>query len=832
MLDAAVAFIAQTLIHSFLFDCRRVFRSLTDDPLSILQLRCGPVVAWFLALGCLAVSPLAFCQSAAQSGASQQPATASPPPAAEAQKTEATQPQVPRVTTTVVVHGTVKDDYLPETVTVGTFDGAALKDTPLSATVITRDLLNDQVSRLLSDVVKNDASVGDDYVPVGYYGVYEIRGFPIDLATGLEVNGMTIAGEQDVPLENKERVEILKGIAGLESGVANAGGLIDYATKRPAAIKALDLATDHRGSAYGAADLGWLLGIRKQLGTRFNLGGERIASYMNDTNGWRAIGAGAADWRLSPNTILKGDFEYQHKTQRDGSGYQLLGGTTVPDINSIYRSTMLGDQPWGPPDTYDTFNTGARLDYTLPHNWAAFAAASYSHSLIQDNVIYAYGSALAFDPSDGAFDIPNCPGAPNAPAYFFCPDGTYGIYDYRDPGELRKDEQAEAMLTGHVKTGAISQDLTFGGTLFLRSVQQPGAPPATAPATVLDGAVYSYVGSENIYQPLAPVPIESPLESAGPRALWEDNHQSSGIVQDRIHLPGRIQLIAGGRYDSLRDDNYSRTATSPSTPPAITDKLLWLPQYAATYNPIDSLTFYGNYGVLLSLGPQAPWWVDNANQFLAPFITRQTELGAKYEPGHRILLTAALYHMKAPFIYPKVIQAPDSFCAASEFYGPGDLCFESEGRETHDGVEVNAEGKAANWLRLTASAAAMHAISGETGTPAFDNKQVINVPHLHTTVFADLTLPRMRNLHLMPGWSYTGRKEATRDDLVSVPSYNIFNFGARYTPGGEQGRVTFRVYANNIADKRYWSDTGASYGDTFIWLGAPTTVRLSAHYTF
>jgi iron complex outermembrane receptor protein len=826
MLDAADAFVARTPFHSILFACRRVFRSLANASLFAFQLRSASLLVWLFALGCLTVPPLALCQSAAQSGASPQPASTSPAPAAEAPKPEAAQPQVPRVTTTMVVHGTVKDDYLPDTVTVGTLDGAALKDTPLSATVVTRDLLNDQVSRLLSDVVKNDASVGDDYVPVGYYGTYEIRGFPIDLATGLEVNGMTIAGEQDVPLENKERVEILKGIAGLESGVANAGGLIDYVTKRPAAIKALDLATDHRGSVYGATDLGWLLGSRKQVGTRFNLGGERIASYMNDTNGWRGVGAGAGDWKLSPKAILKGDFEYQHKTERDGSGYQLLGGTTVPDINSIYRSTMLGDQPWGPPDTYDTFNTGARLDYTLPRNWAAFAAASYSHSLIQDNVIYAYGTP--FD-ANGNVD---CAGAPNAPAYFFCPDGTYGIYDYRDPGELRKDEQAEAMLTGHVKTGTISQDLTFGGALFLRSVQQPGAPPDTAPATVQDGAVYSYVGSENIYQPLVPVPIESPLETAGPSTLWEDSHQSAAILQDRIHLPGRIQLLAGGRYDSLRDNNYSLTATSPGTPPTITDKLLWLPQYAATYNPIDRLTLYGNYGVLLSLGPQAPWWVDNANQFLAPFITRQAEVGAKYEPGQRILLTAALYRMKAPFIYPKVIQAPDSFCTADEFYGPGDLCFESEGRETHNGIELNAEGKASNWLRLTASAMAINAVSDETGTPSFDNKQVINVPHLHTTLFADLTVPHVRNLHLMPGWSYTGRKEATRDDAVSVPGYNIFNIGARYTPGGEQGRVTFRLYANNFTDKRYWSDTGASYGDTFLWLGAPTTVRLSAHYTF
>jgi iron complex outermembrane receptor protein len=766
---------------------------------------------------CLVLSLPALAQNAQQAPANPSAATSNQAPAQE---------KPGRVTTTVVVHGEVEDNYLPESVTVGTLGGEALKDAPLSATVVTRDLLNDQVARLLSDVVRNDASVLDDYVPVGYYGDYEIRGFPIDLATGLEINGMTIAGEQDVPLENKQSVEFLKGIAGVESGIASAGGLIDYVTKRPAVVKDIDLATDQRGTAYGAADLGHLFGSRKQVGARVNLAGERIASYMNDTNGWRAMGAGAADWRLSPRAILKGDFEYQHKTERDGSGYQLLGGTTVPDINKIYPSTMLGDQPWGPADTYDTFNTSTRLDYTLPRNWTAFAAASFSHSLINDNVIYAYGT-----PFDANGNV-SCPGAPNAPAYFFCPDGSYGIYDYRDPGELRIDADAEAMLTGHIRTGAISQDLTIGGVLFLRSVQQPGAPPANAPATEQDGSVYAYVGSENIYQLLAPVPIESPLESAGPRALWEDSHQSSAVVQDQVHLPGRVQLIAGGRYDSLRDHNYSLTATSPGTPPTLTDKPLWLPQYAVTFNPVETLTLYSNYGVMLSLGPQAPWWVDNANQFLAPFFTRQAEIGAKYQPGQRILLTTALFHMRAPFIYPKVIQAPDTFCTASEFNAPGDLCFESEGRETHDGIELNAEGKATNWLRLTASAAAMRALSSDTGTPSFNNKQVLNVPHLHTTVFADLLLPHAHGLHLMPGWGYTGRKEATRDDLVSVPGYNLFSLGMRYTPGGEQGRVTFRLYADNVADKRYWSDTGANAGDMFIWLGAPTTVRLSAHYTF
>jgi len=795
---------------------------------------------------------LLICFFAADACA-QAPPSAPPPSTLTAQSSEqnpAAAPQKPApVTTTVIVHGEIQDNYLPESLTVGTLEGEPLKNAPVSASVVTRDLLNDQVSRLLSDVVQNDASVSDDYVPVGYYGDYQIRGFPIDLATGLEINGLTVAGEQDVPLENKQSVELLKGIAAVESGVASAGGLIDYVTKRPANIRALDFTSDQRGTAYGAVDLGHFFGSRKQVGARLNLAGERIVPYMNDTNGWRAVGAGAADWKLNPATTLKGDFEYQHKTERDGSGYQLLGGTTLPDINEIYRSTMLGDQPWGPPDTYDTFNTSARFDHTFSPTWIALAAADFSHSLIQDNVIYAYG--CVYETACSALGGP-------APDYFFAPDGTYDIYDYRDPGELRIDAEAEAMVTGHIHTGAVTQDVTAGGVVFLRSVRQPGfysaQNPYDASGIVQDGAVYTYVGSENIYQPSAiPAPgtassLENPLESAGPRRLWEDSHQASAVLQDRVHLPGRIQFIAGGRYDSLRDHNYSTYAScadptdlDPTTaPPASLDpcapKLknepVWLPQFAVTYNPVESLTLYSNYGVLLSLGPQAPWWADDANQFLDPFFTRQAEIGAKYEPGQRILLSAAFFRMRAPFIYAKVIQAPDSFCPASIFNAPGDLCFESDGHETHDGVELNAEGKAAGWLRLNASATAMNAISTDTGTPAFDAKQVINVPHLHSNLFADVTVPHVAGLHLMPGWSYTSRKEATRDDTVSVPGYNLLNLGARYTPGGEQGRITFHIYADNITNKRYWSDTGTSIGDMFIWLGAPATVRLSAHYTF
>ena len=753
------------------------------------RLRVSPAMG--LMLCCLLVPLAAFSQNATPAPAGQAPADTTPG-AAQAK------PQLPRVTTTIEVHAEIKNDYLSEAATAGILEGPSLEMLPLSATIVTSAVLSDQGARVLSDVVKNDASIGEDYAPVGYYGDFQIRGIPIDLATGLQINGMTIAGEQDVPLENKESVEFVKGIAGIESGVASAGGLIDYVTKQPAMIEAMEMATDHRGSSYGTVDLGHLFGSRKQVGARVNLAGEEMQSYVNDANGWRAMGAGAADWKIGTKAILKGDFEYQHKVQRSVCGYQLLGGTVVPDLSQVHPSTMLGEQSWAKPNTFDTFNTGARLDYDLSHAWRVFAEASFSHSLIDDNVVYAYGNSVA------------------SPSYFFAPDGTYDIYDYRDPGELRIDAQAEALVTGHWKTGAIVHDLAGGGVAFRRSVQQPSK------------SVYDWVGSENIYQPIQAFPMESPIDSAGPRVLDEDNHQSAVVMQDRMHLPGRIQLLAGGREDSVRDHNYSGAST--------TDRTIWLPQYAATFNPADNLTLYGNYSAMLSLGPQAPWWSDNSAAFLDPYLTRQAEVGAKYTPGHRILLSTALFRMKTPFFYPKILATPDPVCTYNYAFGqpfaPGDQCFESEGHEMHDGIELNAEGKATSWMQLTASAAGIRALSDQTGTPDYDNKQVINVPHLRTALFADILLPHARGLHLMPGWSYTGRKEATRDDTVSVSGYNLFNLGARYTPGGEQGHVTLRLYADNILDKRYWKDTGANYGDTFIHLGAPTTVRLSAHYTF
>ena len=290
----------------------------------------------------------------------------------------------------------------------------------------------------------------------------------------------------------------------------------------------------------------------------------------------------------------------------------------------------------------------AEYDGCSESGGTASLSGSYSHSLIDDNVIYPYGAAYDANGNDLC---------PDSPYWFFCPDGSYSIYDYRSPGELRIDAVGEALAVGRVKTGALTHNLAFGGSMFDRAVD------------LSPSIVYTWIGDENINQPNVMVSPESPYQQAGPSVLADFNRQSSGLIQDRVQLPGRVSLMAGGRYASVKDFNYSASRGE------------WLPQYAATFAPVSSLMLYANYGVLLSLGPQAPFWVTNANAYLAPFFTRQAEVGAKFEPDHRMLMTAAFFRMRAPFFYP---MGPDD---------AGNLTFVSEGRETHDGVEVNARAR-------------------------------------------------------------------------------------------------------------------------------------------
>src|SRR6516162_1603132 len=105
---------------------------------------------------CLIAACVLVCAAAPPEHAMGQSPKAQPanPPAAQSTNPgQNPQQQLPRVTTTVVVQDSVNDDYLSDAITTGTLDSARLAETPLSVSVVTRELLSDQGARTLADVV-------------------------------------------------------------------------------------------------------------------------------------------------------------------------------------------------------------------------------------------------------------------------------------------------------------------------------------------------------------------------------------------------------------------------------------------------------------------------------------------------------------------------------------------------------------------------------------------------------------------------------------------------------------------------------------------------------
>jgi len=664
--------------------------------------------------------------------------------------------------------------------TFGSFGNAPLQDTPAAITVITRDQIDDRQPHTLSELARGDAALGDSYAPVGYYQDVAIRGFALDLATGYRLNEMTVAGEQPIALEDKERVEILKGLGGLEAGVVAPGGLVNYVSKRAANVRSATVGTDSKGSRYVAVDVGaWL---SPTFGLRVNAAHDGVHSYVDHADGRRNFLSLAADWKISPNATLQLDGNYQSNSQRSVSGYQLLGGTTLPAHPS--RTRLLGFQPWQQPVGVDSANLGARFDYRFNDDWNLQLGASHSRSVIDDNVAFAYGCGYAAS-------------CANSPGWFFAPNGDYDVYDYRSPDDTRVNDEARAVLTGAFDTGAVSHEISLGTSAFRRTNDRRAD-------------VYDYVGTANIDQPEPPVFAPSPNQpGASVRRLTSWQHAL--FAMDRLHLGSQWQLLAGGRFVRL----HERANDSDGVPERDTRISKFLPQTALLWQPTSQLTTYLSYSENLSLGNEAPYWTSNDGQTLAPQLSRQTEAGVKYAASSTLNLSAALYQISLPYQFAR----PDDSAAG--------FTFVQQGKEVHRGMELNAAGQLSDNLRLTASVNWIQARSHDTGAPSYEGHQVVNVPQLRTALYVDYSLPFAPGLGVLGGWRYAGSNVATPDGVTRVPAYHVVDAGLRYVHQWDGHTMTWRLNVDNLFNRFYWRDTGSSGGDSYLFPGAPRLARLS-----
>lgn len=685
----------------------------------------------------------------------------------------------------VTVNAEEPSGYQASEASVSGFEAAPLLDTPASITVINDALIKDQQARLLSDVLKNDASVGQSYAPIGYYENFVVRGFSLNAASSYKINGRTIAGEQNVGLENKQQVELLKGLAGLESGVSEPGGLVNYVTKRATDVRSVTVSTDDRGGGYLATDVGGFFGSEQQIGLRANLAHEDIHSYVEHTNGQRDFAALALDWTISDAALLQLDVEYQNRQQRSAPGYQLLGGTELPHHASPKK--LLAHQSGAHQVTTDALNLNGNFEYRFSDTWKANLSASRSRVVIDDYSSFAWGCYGAASCSDVA--VPN----------HFSAEGDYDIYDFRSPDDTRRNDEVQATLSGRFDTAGLGHQLTVGSSAFRRIVDKREP-------------INQMIGSANIDSEPEDFPrYQGPLNDAY-RQL--DSRQYGLFFNDRISFNEQWQTVLGAREVRLDEETFDSQGDTTRH----TQRYEFLPQAALIYKPLPELALYTRYSKGLSLGSEAPWFASNAFEILAPSVSRQIEAGIKYD-WQRISLGAALFEIRQAYQYAR----PNA---------DGSFTFVEQGDQKNTGLELSANGWASQRLQISASVAAIRSRVSGSGTPAYEGHQTINVPTLRASLYGDYALPWIDGLALLGGVQYSGSKYANQQGQAQAAAYAVFNLGSRYSTRIDGYETVFRLSVDNLFDKRYWRDVGEYMGDNYLFQGAPLTARLSASVNF
>jgi len=657
-----------------------------------------------------------------------------------------------------------------ETSKVGGFIESALQDTPLSITVFSANQLQDLRIRQTTDAMKFDASVNEAYNAIGYAEQFSIRGFALDNASSYRKDGFAIPGDASIPLENKERLEILKGISGLQAGFTTPGGILNYVTKRPSntAVRTITLEASERGTLFGAVDLGGK-SDDKQFGYRINVAGEKLRSYVKGADGERQFVSAAFDWQISPQALFQIDLDHQHKSQLSVPGFQLFNGTDLP--RGISADLMLNDQTWAKPVDTTNRNIGLRFEYQLNSDWTAAISSNHHEFKRDDYTAFPYG----------------CQAQNLFPGY--CANGDYDVYDYRSLNESKSLRGAQILLNGKFNTGDVQHKLAIG----LSNSQR---------RDYFGDYLYDYAGSSNLFHP-ASVPLTN--GKSGSASLRRTDKETSLFAQDIISLSNQLDLHVGLRH--LKVDRAQ--AGSPNF-----EQSYNLPNFALVLKLNNSVNTYASASEGLEHGGVAPFGTKNENLMLDASKSKQLEVGVKAALSRDFSYSAALFRITKPFEYTN----------AANFYV-------SAGEAEHRGIELSAQGNLSKDWALGVSATAINARQNNTDNPAIEGKRITNVPNFKSTVYTDYAPSILNGAHLTASWQYSGSKSFSPDNKVTVPGYNVINLGSRYTTQLNGVVSTFRFDINNAFNKFYWRDVTQSLGG-YLFPGAPRTYKISAQFDF
>lgn len=483
-------------------------------------------------------------------------------------------------------------------VQAGTFRNARVIDTPLTVEVLPRTLLDAQQAVSMGDAVKGTAGVTFSQVSPAVYSNLAIRGIPVENRSNYRLNGsLPIVNLIDLPLEDKERVEVLKGVASLYYGFTTPSGIVNLTMKRPPAepVMALTLNANEHGGYGGHADVGSRFADDK-LGFRINIAHSELETGVDRVGGKRDVGALAFDWNPTESIDVNLDAEYIRKKITETATITLPaavnGVTQLPPL--LDTSTSLSSE-WMYSDA-DELNLLGRFAWRFTENWSVTAEAGRSR-LVRDR---RYNTFRNYNLATG-----------NGQLQVLLSNGNEYV-----------NENYRLELAGGFKTGPLVHQLSLGGTSNTREALVPSNPTVTY--------------AQNYFDPVVvPETALPPRVIANPSEITDEGFYAF----DRVSIGSKFDVLFGVRRteyenESLTGTPYATTDTSKSG--------------GLVFKPLPILSVYAAYMEGLEEGGVAPLTAVNGGEVLPPAISEQKELGVKWEALDGFLVTLAYFDIDRP----------------------------------------------------------------------------------------------------------------------------------------------------------------------------------------
>lgn len=498
----------------------------------------------------------------------------------------------------VTVTGERVGSYKSGTVQVGTFRDLAPIDVPQTSNVVTREVLDAQATTTLFGALRNTAGVTRSQLNGSTYDNIAIRGILVENRGNYRLNGsLPIINLIDIPLENKERVEVLKGASSLYYGFVPPSGIVNLVTRRAGKepVTNFALSANEHGAASVHADIGRRFGEQQQLGARINLVEGREDIGVDNYSGRRSLASAAFDLKATRALSFKLDLEHYRKDVSEQAAITLPvvvnGAITLPGVPDARRN-LAGE--WQKYDAQAT-NVLFRTDYLLNDNWAVLFEAGKAHTERDRNFSQFQNYNLVTG------------------------QGTLRIFFNR--GQEYDNENYRTELSGRVAGDWMVHELSFGYTGNRRDQN-------SSSSGTVDVA-------QNLYNPVA---IAERSPTASPSSAVSFIKDRGWYLTDRVSFGEKWQAMAGvrgSRYESVTSaTRYDADEVSPTA--------------SLMYKPVSNISIYGSYLEGVEESGQAGSNRANAGELLAPAVARQKEIGVKAEVAQGVLLHAAYFDIKRP----------------------------------------------------------------------------------------------------------------------------------------------------------------------------------------